>query len=93
MSERPWSPKGVTEVKDYSFDWTAILGAGDSISTSDWTTTDLTATLSLKSTAGNVTLVWVAGGTDKKLTLLTNVITTVNGRTYTRTRPLEVRNP
>lgn len=61
---------------DYSIDWNAILYVGESIITSDWTSSSTDITLSDSSTASGVTTIYAAGGTKNKTYYLTNTITT-----------------
>lgn len=63
---------------DYSINWEDWL-AGDTITTSNWTTT---AGITIESDSNTATLasVWLSGGTARDNYTITNAITTAGGR-------------
>lgn len=71
--------KDPNATKDYKIDWSAFLGADDTLATSTWTpVTGITVT-STSSTTTDAT-VWVSGGTAGQEYGVTNHIATVGGR-------------
>ena len=65
---------------DYSIDWSAWLADNETIVTSTWAADSADLTLSLLANDGTLTTVWIAGGEAGKDYLVTNTITTVDGR-------------
>jgi hypothetical protein len=94
MAETPWDPKDPDEIKDYSYDWTAILN-GDTISTSTWSVasgTGLIINSPASSFSGAITKFWASSGTLGQTYSMLNRITTAGGRTYDRTRKLKMKS-
>lgn len=84
-----WPEKDVVEVLDYSLDWSARLGADDTIVTSVWLVpAGLTKTSESKTTS-KVT-VWISGGTKDTEYIIKNTITTSLGRVIVATAKLTV---
>ena len=67
---------------DYSIDWTLWLATGDTVDTSSWAVSPTGPTLTdgTIDMAGAVTTIWFDGGTVGTKYVLTNHITTVEGR-------------
>ena len=73
---------------DYKVDWTAWLGS-DTITASVWTV-PAALTKSNESNTDTVSTVFIAGGKKGNKYVVTNRITTVNGRIDDRTFELEI---
>lgn len=93
MPSRPqqWGhAKDPDDNADYSMDWENLLN-GDSIQSSVWIVpAGLVAGDSTVS--GDVTTVWLAGGTHGTVYRVTNRVTTLGGRSFDRTGALLVRD-
>lgn len=90
------------EVLDYSMDWSAVLETGETISDSEWSVTNGTATIATSyngtpgvtadgTVNGGSTTVWVVT-TSLGDVSIRNHITTSAGRQYERTGTLTVRH-
>lgn len=66
-------------VLDYSMDWSAWLITGDSVSASDWIA-ETGITIDSETVNGDITTVWLSGGTEQQTYTVTNRITTDDGR-------------
>ena len=84
--------KDPNEVKDYSLDWSALLGASDTIASSTWTI-DEGSGLTIDSDSHNTaeTTIWLSAGSDGTNYSLVNRVVTTGGRTYDQTVRLKVR--
>lgn len=82
MATIPGFDKADDEVLDYAVDWSAWLGV-DTITTSIWSVSTGLTVDSESETTTEAT-VWLSGGTNNKIYLVTNQITTANGRTAER---------
>ena len=82
MATIPGFDKSDDEVLDYAVDWSAWLGV-DTIATSTWS---VASGLTVNSESETTTLatVWLSGGTNNTIYLVTNKIVTVGGRTAER---------
>jgi hypothetical protein len=71
---------------DYDLDWTGRLNVGDAIASSAWMVLGSPASLTIADGghAGNVTKVFLSGGTSGQTYTLQNVIATVGGEVYSR---------
>ena len=70
---------------DYGVDWSAWLAAGETIQASTWTA-EQGITLSRQQVLnGKVAVAFAAGGIAKRSYVLTNTVTTTDGRTDSRT--------
>lgn len=78
------------DILDYSFDWSQWLGAGETILTSQWTTSGLGITVESYSNTDTSTLVWLAGGSNTATYYVKNQIVTNQGRTVERTMTINV---
>lgn len=79
---------------DYGFDWktNGWLEPDETIASSTWSVQPAGITLSrLQIAEGNITSVFAAGGTNGRQYVLTNTITTSEGRTDSRTIRLHCR--
>lgn len=77
---------------DYGVDWAACLKQGETIESSDWSVDEIGMTISEPGYAtSSITVVFVAGGTDGLDYVLTNRVTTNQGRTYKRQITLKCR--
>jgi hypothetical protein len=75
---------------DYGFDWSEWLASGDTIATSTWISTPVGLTIYDTAFGDDATLCWISGGTDGTTYLVTNRITTLDGRIEDRTFELVV---
>lgn len=81
--------KDPDETLDYCWDWSQILPSGDTISSVTWTVAPgLTKENSTASTT--TATVWVSGGTVGERYPIACKVTTVAGRIFERTQPVEV---
>ncbi len=78
-------------VLDWSFDWTDWLANGEVISTSIFIVTAGIVVNSTSNTTQGAT-VWLSGGTDGRPYLVTNRITTNQGRIDDRSITIRVKN-
>jgi hypothetical protein len=81
-------------VLDYSWDWSLWLASGDTIQTSTWTVPiGITQTTPNPSISGNVTTIWLTGGTVGQTYTVTNKVVTSQGRTkyWSRTIYIETQ--
>lgn len=92
-------PKDPDSVLDYKMDWSAYLGADDTIQTSSWfvdiknpSADDLEVVAHSYDASKNTTLVWVSGGILTVKYNVTNRITTFAGRTEDRTFTVTCRH-
>ena len=84
-------PKDPDAVLDYGFDWSNWLQADETISVSTWTVaTGLTKDSDSKTTTE--TKIWFSGGTAGTTYLVTNHITTSDGREDDRSFRIRVVN-
>ncbi|MDK1377107.1 MULTISPECIES: hypothetical protein [unclassified Sinorhizobium] len=84
--------KDPDEVKDYSLNWAALLGASDTITSSTWTIDDGDGlTIDSDSNNSTATTVWLSSGTAGTNYSLVNRIVTAGGRTFDQTVRLKVR--
>ncbi|WP_424986549.1 hypothetical protein [Microbulbifer sp. S227A] len=86
-----WShAKDPDDNADYAIDWSNLL-AGDTIQASEWIVPEgLVAGDS--AVAGDVTTLWLSGGTHGTVYQVTNRVTTLGGRRLDRSVALLVRN-
>lgn len=71
-------------ILDYGFNWTAWMQPSETVVVSTWTI-DPALTLSGQQNVANTTSTFVNGGDVGKVYMLTNTITTNQGRTDSRT--------
>ena len=85
--------KDPDEVKDYSFNWAALLATDeDTIATSVWEVVEGSGlTIDSDDSSDTTTSVWLSAGTVNTTYLIRNRITTAGGRTYDRTGKLKVK--
>jgi uncharacterized phiE125 gp8 family phage protein len=83
-----WPPKAPGEVEDFEFDFSAVLEAGETISTRTVTATGVTR--NSDAIAGEKILAWLAGGTLGAPGIVTCSITTSLNRTYAETAILPI---
>lgn len=82
--------KDPAEKKDYAINWTAHLGAAETITTSTWTVpTGLTGSAQTATTT--VTTTWLAGGTAGTEYRVTNHVVTNQGREFERSFTVNVQ--
>lgn len=86
-----WPTKDPEEVLDYQLDWSDRLETGETISVSNFTIVEGTVVKDSQSVAGGLTTVWLSGGTLGEMCLITNRITTNQGRVYDESVRLRVR--
>jgi hypothetical protein len=85
--------KAPAEVKDFRIDWTDALG-DDTIDQSTWESeTGLTIGPTSSSHTTTSATVWLSGGTDAHVYIVTNTITTAGGRTFEDTLTVTVAQP
>ncbi|MDX0438859.1 hypothetical protein GOD90_27330 [Sinorhizobium medicae] len=84
--------KDPDEVKDYNLDWSALLGASDTITSSTWTVDEGDGlTIDSDSAKTTATTIWLSAGTAGTNYSLLNRVVTAGGRTYDQTVRLKVR--
>ncbi|MBB4184249.1 hypothetical protein GGE07_000875 [Sinorhizobium terangae] len=85
--------KDPNEVKDYSLDWAALLGASDTITSSTWSI-DEGSGLTIDSDSHNTTetTLWLSAGAAGTNYSPVNRIVTAGGRKYDQTVRLKVRD-
>jgi hypothetical protein len=86
---RTWR-KDPDAVLDYGFDWSLWLGSGEVITASSWTSDGSGLVHGVAEFSDETTTIWLSGGTDGATYLLTNSITTSDGRTDDRTAAIVV---
>lgn len=82
--------KDPSSVLDYGFDWSEWLGSGDIIVASSWIFDVVGLTTEDDLFGDDATSIWLSGGTDGVDYLVTNRITTLDGRTEDRTMQISV---
>jgi len=82
-------PKHPNAVKDYDFDWSAWLPAGDAIA-SYTVAVDPGITIASDSQSGAVVKVWLSGGTDTTVYGVRCTITTTNTPARVEVREMRV---
>lgn len=87
-----WPAKDPDEVLDYQFNWTDRLEAGETIATSTMLVASGDVVIDSESNLGEVTTVWLSGGTDSTVSIITNRITTSALRTYEESARLRIRS-
>ena len=89
---KSWAaPKDPDEIKDYTVDWSPLLGS-DTLSGSTWDIVNGSGlTIAADSRSDTETVVWVSGGTDGATYDLRNRVTTTGGRTYDQTCRLKCK--
>lgn len=88
-----WDPKDPDEIKDYTFDWSSILGS-DTIALSTWQVvsgTGLVINSPSATNTSNTTTFWASAGVVGQTYQILNRIVTTGGRTYDRTRKLKMK--
>lgn len=86
-----WAPHAPGAVLDYSVDWTEWLMPGETVSVSNWAAS-AGITLSRQAvTYGAVATTFASGGVAGQVYVLTNTVTTTDGRTDSRTIALRCR--
>ena len=86
-----WPHKDPNEVLDYRVDWTARLESGETLVTSNVFLASGSVVIDSQANAGAVVTVWLSGGVESSINVLTNRITTNQGRTYDESVQLRVR--
>lgn len=94
-----WPNKDPNEVLDYQFDWAATAAQGgprlvtaETITASTFTRASGDVTIDSQSYSGAVTTVWLSGGTEGSVSVITNRIVTSAGRTYDQSARLRIRS-
>lgn len=75
-----WPDKDPNETLDYRLNWRARIPAGDSITTSVWSS-PAGITKGTNTYTTYTTTLWLSGGTTGETYTFTNTITTTQGRT------------
>ena len=83
--------KDPNAVLDYSIEWSKWL-AGDQIATSAWTASDPALEITADSNTATRATVWLSGGAVGQSYAVTNLITTVGGRTDERSFIIQVQD-
>ncbi|MDX0141086.1 hypothetical protein GOC46_30410 [Sinorhizobium meliloti] len=83
--------KDPNEVKDYSLDWSDLLGGDDTITASTWTVSGTGVMIDESSFTDTATTVWLSAGTLGATYNLLNRVTTSGGRTYDQTARLRIQ--
>lgn len=84
-------PKDPDSRIDYGFDWTNWLASGETISTSTWVL-ETGLTYVSDTTNGNITTVMISSGTIGYTYIITNRITTNEGRQEDRSMYITVKS-
>jgi len=82
--------KDPNSILDYGFNWTKWLD-GDILNSNTWIVPAGITEVS-NSYSGQITVIWLSGGTLGEVYKIVNRITTVGGRTDDRTLVLKIRN-
>jgi len=77
-------------VLDYQVDWSDWLPAGDTITASQWFSSDAALVVDADTFTGTTATVWISGGDNRKRYTVTNRITTDGGRTDDRTITIRI---
>jgi hypothetical protein len=77
-------------VLDYKIDWSAWLGT-DTITASQWLSEDEALVIDSEEASDTETVVWLSGGEIRKRHLVTNRITTADGRTNDRSIRISIK--
>lgn len=88
-----WPSKDPQEVLDYVVDWEVRLD-GDTIATSTWAISPVTASPLTKDSQSNTTTratAWLSGGLLDEIYEITNTIVTVGARTMEQTVRLRIK--
>jgi len=85
-----WPTKDPQEVLDYDIDWSERL-VDDIIVGSTWAVDDATLTIAADVASDTATKVWLSGGTLGAQYILTNTITTAEGRTMEQSVKLRIK--
>lgn len=85
-----WPTKDPQEVLDYDIDWSERL-VDDTIVASTWAVDDATLTIDNDVSSDTATKVWLSGGTLAAQYILTNTITTAEGRTMEQSVKLRIK--
>jgi hypothetical protein len=93
MAQAWRSPKDPEEVKDYIMDHSSVLEEDETLSTSSWAISGSDSLLLEDSNeiSGDQAVIWLSGGTLNVTYLLTNTVTTSDGRTYELSGRLKVK--
>lgn len=75
---------------DYGFDWSDWMESGDTIEASEWLFSVAGLVAGDEAFGDDATSIWIAGGTDGMEYLVTNRITTQDGRIEDRTFQISV---
>lgn len=89
-----WPPKDPNDVLDYSLDWHLRLVEGDAISASLWFTDSASSPgleMDSDSFDGNSATVWLSGGLAGTTYIVTNRVTTTDGRVMDQSVKLKVK--
>lgn len=88
------SPKDPDEIIDFQVDWSARLEEGETIVTSTWAITGSDSVLTEEDSEidDESTVIWLSSGTLGVRYLLTNRITTSDGRTMDQSGYLKIRS-
>lgn len=85
-----WPAKPPGAVEDYEFDFSALLQAGETISTQSVTATGVNKDSAAPNSDGTAVQVWLSGGTLGTPGVVTCTITTSSSRTYVETAILPI---
>ena len=91
MASNRFPPRDPNALLDYLVDWSPRLVDGDTISGSTWTA-PAGIVIESDSFTGTTTSVWLSGGTDGEIYVLTNHIVTAQGREDERDYYFPVKN-
>lgn len=86
-------PKDPDSLIDYNIDWSKWLGSigSDIITSSSWIV-PVGITRTNDTFSGDLTTIWLSGGTLGATYTITNRITTLNGRTQDQSIKIEIKN-
>lgn len=86
-----WPIKKPTEIKDYGVMWGDVL-QGDTINSSSFAVSNtLSVTVDQTAKTSNTTVIWLSGGAEGDVGVVTNTIITNGGRTFVARVGLKIK--
>ena len=84
--------KSTGGVLDYAFNWTDVISAGETISTSNWTVSSSELTLVSSTVNGLTTSAFISGGRNNYYYQITNTVETDQSRKWIRVLDMKVES-
>lgn len=91
MAFLKWPDKDPQEVLDYQINWASRLAVDDTIATSTWTISGTGLVKQSDSFEDTFTTIWLTGGTLGLKYILTNRVTTTDGRTMDQSVTIKIK--